>query len=162
MYPLQVIPYPRPNLVYSIGTQSEIGAIFPFYAQKMIDDGLAISSVLSEKSKEEKGLSFSRSAWLGSQRFSSVLWNGDVDGSWESFRSQIAAGLNVQVSGMEKLESRGQLTFIYSLLEFHGGHPTLAATMLKQDTVGTYPIRDTKSFIFDGFNTERMTSEYPY
>ncbi|KAI8941465.1 hypothetical protein NX059_002684 [Plenodomus lindquistii] len=100
MYSLQRAPYPRPNLLYSIGTQSEIGAIFPFYAQRMIGEGLATSGVPSRNSDEKQGISFSRSAWLGSQRFPSVLWNGDVDGSWESFRSQITAGLNVQIAGI--------------------------------------------------------------
>lgn len=41
-----------------------------------------------------------RSAFLGQQRHSTIVWSGDVIGSWMSFRRQIAAGLNYQMSGL--------------------------------------------------------------
>lgn len=41
-----------------------------------------------------------RSAFLGQQRYATAVWSGDVIGSWMSFRRQIAAGLNYQMSGL--------------------------------------------------------------
>lgn len=76
----------------------------------MVYDGLATLDIQPGHHEEDKGISFSRSAWLGSQRFSSVLWNGDVDGSWEAFRAQITAGLNVQVSGTKTFKANLTLT----------------------------------------------------
>ncbi|EUC45479.1 glycoside hydrolase family 31 protein, partial [Bipolaris oryzae ATCC 44560] len=118
MYPLQVVPYSRPKLTYSFGTHSEIGAIFPFYAQKMIHDGMATLGILPGDNEEDKGMSFSRSSWLGSQRLSSVLWNGDVDGSWEAFRAQITTGLNVQLAGITWWAS--DIGGYYAQTEYHG------------------------------------------
>ncbi|KAI1868250.1 hypothetical protein JX265_007073 [Neoarthrinium moseri] len=113
VYALQGVPFPRPNLIYSIGTQAETGALYPFYAQKMIADGVA-----SVGNANSPSLSFSRSAWLGSQRLPSVLWGGDVNGSWEAFRSTIVSGLNIQLSGISWWAS--DIGGYYANLEYHG------------------------------------------
>ncbi len=41
-----------------------------------------------------------RSGFLGQQRYGATVWSGDVLGTWMSFRRQIAAGLNYQMSGL--------------------------------------------------------------
>jgi alpha-D-xyloside xylohydrolase len=41
-----------------------------------------------------------RSAFLGQQRYATTVWSGDVIGTWMTFRRQIAAGLNYQMSGL--------------------------------------------------------------
>jgi alpha-D-xyloside xylohydrolase len=41
-----------------------------------------------------------RSGFLGQQRYATTVWSGDVVGTWESFRRQIAAGLNFQMAGL--------------------------------------------------------------
>jgi alpha-D-xyloside xylohydrolase len=41
-----------------------------------------------------------RSGFLGQQRNGTVVWSGDVIGSWMTFRRQISAGLNFQMSGL--------------------------------------------------------------
>ena len=41
-----------------------------------------------------------RSAFLGQQRYATTVWSGDVIGSWMTFRRQIVAGLNFQMSGL--------------------------------------------------------------
>ena len=41
-----------------------------------------------------------RSGFLGQQRNATTVWSGDVIGTWMSFRRQIPAGLNFEVSGM--------------------------------------------------------------
>ncbi len=41
-----------------------------------------------------------RSGFLGQQRNAATVWSGDVIGTWMTFRRQIAAGLNYQMSGL--------------------------------------------------------------
>ncbi|MGB9147004.1 MAG: TIM-barrel domain-containing protein [Acidobacteriaceae bacterium] len=41
-----------------------------------------------------------RSAFAGQQRYGTTVWSGDVLGTWISFRRQIPAGLNFELSGM--------------------------------------------------------------
>ena len=41
-----------------------------------------------------------RSAYTGAQRYGAVFWSGDTAASWETFRRQIAAGLNFCASGL--------------------------------------------------------------
>jgi alpha-D-xyloside xylohydrolase len=41
-----------------------------------------------------------RSGFLGQQRYATTVWSGDIIGTWMSFRRQIAAGLNFQMSGL--------------------------------------------------------------
>jgi alpha-D-xyloside xylohydrolase len=41
-----------------------------------------------------------RSGFLGQQRYATTVWSGDVIGTWMTFRRQIAAGLNYQMSGL--------------------------------------------------------------
>ncbi len=41
-----------------------------------------------------------RSAFLGQQRYGTINWSGDVNGTWESYRIQIVAGLNYSITGL--------------------------------------------------------------
>ena len=41
-----------------------------------------------------------RSGFLGQQRHATTVWSGDIIGSWMTFRRQIPAGLNFQMSGL--------------------------------------------------------------
>ncbi len=45
-------------------------------------------------------LNLTRSGYCGQQRFGAMVWSGDVDGSWEQFREQIPAGLNIAMAGI--------------------------------------------------------------
>ena len=44
--------------------------------------------------------SLSRSAWAGSQRFGAAVWSGDIASTFEVLRTQVAAGLNIAMSGI--------------------------------------------------------------
>ena len=41
-----------------------------------------------------------RCGWAGSQKYGNVIWSGDVPSTFESFREQICAGLNMGVAGI--------------------------------------------------------------
>ena len=49
---------------------------------------------------EKRVVNLTRCAYTGQQRYSCVLWSGDTDASWETYRRQIAAGLNFSASGL--------------------------------------------------------------
>jgi alpha-D-xyloside xylohydrolase len=41
-----------------------------------------------------------RSAFAGQQRYGTINWSGDISGTWDSFRTQIVAGLDYMLTGM--------------------------------------------------------------
>ena len=41
-----------------------------------------------------------RSGWAGSQRWGAAIWSGDISSTWETFRGQVRAGLNMAMSGI--------------------------------------------------------------
>jgi alpha-D-xyloside xylohydrolase len=45
-------------------------------------------------------LTLTRSAWAGQQRYAAMPWSGDTTASWETFRNQIAGGINVAMAGL--------------------------------------------------------------
>jgi alpha-D-xyloside xylohydrolase len=49
---------------------------------------------------QENIINLLRCAWAGSQRYGALVWSGDIHSSFESFRNQIAAGLNMGVAGI--------------------------------------------------------------
>lgn len=51
-------------------------------------------------SDQKRVFILSRSGYAGVQRNAAVVWSGDVDPNWETFRRQIPAGLNLSVSGV--------------------------------------------------------------
>eukprot|EP00121_Abeoforma_whisleri_P008672 Awhi_evm1s7962 len=49
---------------------------------------------------ENEYLSLSRSAWVGSQRFGTVVWTGDVSSTFEELKHEIKKALSLQASGI--------------------------------------------------------------
>lgn len=41
-----------------------------------------------------------RSAFAGQQRYATMTWSGDINGTWEVMRNQISGGLNLSLSGI--------------------------------------------------------------
>ena len=50
--------------------------------------------------EDKRVVNLTRSSYTGQQRFGTILWSGDTEASWETFRKQIAAGLNFCASGL--------------------------------------------------------------
>ena len=44
-------------------------------------------------------VNLTRSGWFGSQKYGAVLWNGDVQSTWECLEDSIAQGLNMGIAG---------------------------------------------------------------
>lgn len=49
---------------------------------------------------EKRVVNLTRSSYTGQQRYGTILWSGDTEASWSTFRKQITAGLNFCVGGL--------------------------------------------------------------
>lgn len=51
------------------------------------------------KTDAKRVVNLTRSTYAGQQRYGTIVWNGDTDASWDSFRRQIPSGLNYMATG---------------------------------------------------------------
>ncbi len=70
------------------------GNAYPFFHARAIWDGQRSTG------SGKRVLNLTRSAWLGQQRFGTVMWSGDISARWETLKKQIAIGLDFCASGM--------------------------------------------------------------
>jgi alpha-D-xyloside xylohydrolase len=81
------------NLRYHIGSDVQTGNIYPAMYARAFYDGMTAEG-------QKDVINLVRCAWAGSQRYGALVWSGDVDSSFRSFRNQFAAGLNMGLSGI--------------------------------------------------------------
>jgi len=85
--------YDYDNYRYYLGTDLEVGNLYPFYYAKTFYDGM-------KKAGMEAPLNLLRCAWAGSQRFGALVWSGDIDSTFECLGRQLRAGLSMAMSGI--------------------------------------------------------------
>lgn len=78
---------------YFRGADMEIGNMYPKEYARMAYEGM-------EEEGQENIVNLLRCAWAGSQKYGTLVWSGDIDSSFRSLRSQLAAGLNMGISGL--------------------------------------------------------------
>jgi alpha-D-xyloside xylohydrolase len=78
----------------AIGNGARYANEFPLLTTTAVYEGQRAAS------DQKRVFILSRSGYAGIQRNSTAVWSGDVDPSWETFRRQIPAGLNLSVSGI--------------------------------------------------------------
>ena len=77
-----------------IGTGDRFLNSYPLFISKAVYEGQRAMT-------DSRRVSIlTRCAYAGQQRYGAVVWSGDVNSSWTSFRRQIAAGLGFMSSGM--------------------------------------------------------------
>ncbi|MER6145778.1 glycoside hydrolase family 31 protein [Streptomyces sparsogenes] len=96
------------NLRYHAGPGLEVGNLYPRENARAIHEGMRAAG-------EEEVVTLNRSAWAGSQRYGAALWSGDIGTDFATLRRQIAAGLNVALSGIPWWNT--------DIGGFHGGDP---------------------------------------
>jgi len=67
---------------------------YPLFVSRAVYEGQR------ETTSKKRVCILTRSAFLGQQRFGTINWSGDIDGTWDSFRRQIVAGLDYTITGM--------------------------------------------------------------
>ncbi|MGP3971306.1 glycoside hydrolase family 31 protein [Streptomyces sp. 6N223] len=98
------------NLRYHAGPGLEVGNLYPRENARTFYEGLRAADA-----DEDGVITLNRSAWAGSQRYGAALWSGDIGTDFATLRRQIAAGLNVSLSGIPWWNT--------DIGGFHGGDP---------------------------------------
>lgn len=101
--------YDFDNYRYHQGTNISIGNIYPKEYARAFYEGM-------EKEGQTNIVNLLRCAWAGSQRYGALVWSGDIGSSWPSLRDQVAAGLNMAMSGLP--------WWTTDIGGFHGGDPS--------------------------------------
>ncbi|KAJ4288478.1 hypothetical protein N0V90_011714 [Kalmusia sp. IMI 367209] len=100
--------YDFDNYRYHLGPNVAIGNVFPMEYSRAFHDGMA-------KEGQENIVNLVRCAWAGSQRYGALVWSGDIASSWSALQDQLAAGLNMGLSGFP--------WWTTDIGGFHGGDP---------------------------------------
>ena len=85
--------YSFDNYRYYLGTDLQVGNIYPALYAKGFYDGMSGEG-------QENIINLLRCAWAGSQKYGALVWSGDIHSSFESLRNQYAAGLNMGIAGI--------------------------------------------------------------
>lgn len=92
-----LVTYDYDNYRYDIGCALEVSNIYPQMMAKTFCDGITKEN---NTKKTENMIHLARCGWAGNQKYSTLLWSGDVPSTFEALRDQIAAGLNVGLAGV--------------------------------------------------------------
>lgn len=85
--------YDYENYRYQLGPAVAVSNIYPkFYAQAFYDG--------MKKSGVKEIVNLERCAWVGSQKYGTILWNGDVQSTFECLRDSVVEGVNMGLSGI--------------------------------------------------------------
>lgn len=101
--------YDFDNYRYYLGTNLQIGNLYPRYYAEMFYRGM-------EKEGQKNIVNLIRCAWAGSQKFGALVWSGDIHSSFESMRNQFTAGLSMGLCGIP--------WWTTDIGGFHGGNPS--------------------------------------
>jgi alpha-D-xyloside xylohydrolase len=85
--------YDFENYRYHLGPDVQIGNVYPLMYAKTFFDGMKAAG-------QKNIINLLRCAWAGSQRYGALVWSGDIHSTFESFRNQVAAGLNMGLAGI--------------------------------------------------------------
>ena len=97
----EIYPYDYENMRMYGGNGMEISCYYPYAYNKGVEDSLIEDGRWTAKARSRQdGIILVRSGWIGSQKMRSVIWSGDVPSTFESFRRQLAAGLNMSMCGI--------------------------------------------------------------
>lgn len=100
--------YDFDNYRYYKGPNQMIGNSYPRFYSQGFYEGM-------REAGQDKVVNLVRCAWAGSQKYGALLWSGDIASSWETFRDQLAAGLNAGLAGIS--------WWTTDIGGFHGGDP---------------------------------------
>lgn len=100
--------YDFDNYRYHLGSNICIGNIYPLEYARTFYEGMKAEGL-------QNIVNLVRCSWAGSQKYGALVWSGDIASSWSSLRDQLAAGLNMGMSGIP--------WWTTDIGGFHGGNP---------------------------------------
>jgi len=89
----EVHPQLFDHLRFHIGNGAEVALTYPYYYSQTFYDGLRAEG-------ETEIVSLTRAAYHGSQKFGSIVWNGDIPSSWKALRESVISGLSMGMCGI--------------------------------------------------------------
>ncbi len=89
----EVHPQQYSNLKLYAGNGAQTAMLYPYYYSKTFYDGLRSAG-------EGDIIVLTRAAYPGSQRFGSLVWNGDISSSFEALRMSVKTGLSMAMCGI--------------------------------------------------------------
>lgn len=81
------------NIIMYAGRGDEAALIYPYYYSQLVYDGM-------KEIGRDDIITLSRAAYLGAQKFGTLVWSGDIYSSFESLTEQIKSGLNMAMCGL--------------------------------------------------------------
>lgn len=81
------------NLIWYKGRADMVALLYPYYYSKLAYDGF-------KSIGRDDIITLTRCAYLGSQKFASLVWSGDIESTFESLAHQVKAGLNMSMCGI--------------------------------------------------------------
>lgn len=89
----EVHPQQYGNLKFYAGNGAQTAMLYPYYYSKLFYDGL-------KKAGEEDVILLTRAAYPGTQKFGSLVWNGDIASTFLNLRMSVKTGLSMAMSGI--------------------------------------------------------------
>lgn len=89
----EVHPEQFDNLIWHKGRADMIALLYPYYYSKLAYDGF-------KSMGRDDIITLTRCAYLGSQKYASLVWSGDILSTFESLSCQVKAGLNMAMCGI--------------------------------------------------------------
>ena len=89
----EIHPEQFDNLILYEGRGDEVALLYPYYYSQLAYDGMKAIG-------REDIITLSRAAYLGSQKFGTLVWSGDIESTFESFQEQVRSGLNMAMCGI--------------------------------------------------------------
>ena len=94
----EVHPQQYSNLKFYAGNGAHSAMVYSYYYSKMFNEGL--------KSEGETDIILlTRAAYPGTQKFGSLVWNGDIMSTFEALRLSVITGLSMAMSGIPRWNS---------------------------------------------------------
>lgn len=81
------------NLLFHIGRGDEVALLYPYYYSQLVYDGMKADG-------RDDIVTLSRAAYLGAQKFGTLVWSGDIPSTFESLSMQVKSGLNMAMCGI--------------------------------------------------------------
>lgn len=81
------------NYRFHLGPMLKIGNLYPVCYARAFYEGMTNAG-------QTEVVNLIRCAWAGSQRYGALVWSGDIPPSWDAFRYQLTAGLNIGLAGI--------------------------------------------------------------
>lgn len=89
----EIHPEQFDNLIWHKGRADMVALLYPYYYSKMAYDGF-------KSVGRDDIITLTRCAYLGSQKFGSLVWSGDIPSTFESLAHQVKGGLNMAMCGI--------------------------------------------------------------